>query len=157
MKKFLALLLIVCVVFCFVACGAGDENPTQNPSSTGNGNSEPSATEPSATKPSATDPSPTEPSVTEPADYVYTVKVVDVDGNPVGGVFVQVCAGESCVPVVTDENGIAGYTAEVVGDGELKAKIITSTLKGYVCVDGVEEISMADGNVDVVFYVEKTA
>lgn len=87
-------------------------------------------------------------------DYVYTVTVQDTDGNPISGVFVQICAGTTCVPKSTDANGIAGYTSAVEGDGERSAKLI-NVPAGYAAVDGIMEISMADTD-DVVFTLEVT-
>ncbi|MBQ7345095.1 MAG: hypothetical protein IJW45_03415 [Oscillospiraceae bacterium] len=149
-KKALALVLALMFILALCACGTNEEDPTTN---------DPGTSSSQQTDPKPTDPEQTEPSTTKPQDeveYVYTVTVQDVDGAPISGVFVQVCAGESCVPVMTDENGVAGYVNEVTGDGELTAKIMVTTLpEGYSCVDGVEEISMADGNTDVVFVLEK--
>lgn len=154
MKKLgtiLVLVLAMALVLCLSACG-GNENETPPTDGT-------SGTD-VTTEPLTSESEQTEPTVTEPeaVEYVYTIKVMDVDGAPVSGVFVQVCAGVSCVPMQTDANGIAGYVAEVTGDGELTAKIMTTTLpEGYACVDGIEEISMADGNTDVVFTLERVA
>ncbi len=40
---------------------------------------------------------------------VYTVYVVDQNGDPVPGVFVNFCTDESCTPCLTDDNGAAIY------------------------------------------------
>lgn len=149
-KKTLVLVLALMLVLALCACAGNEDAPNT---------SDPGTSSTQQTDPKPTDPEQTGPSATEPKDeveYVYTVTVQDVDGNPISGVFVQVCAGESCVPVMTGEDGVAGYVSEVTGDGELTAKIMVTTLpEGYSCVDGVEEISMADGNTDVVFVLEK--
>lgn len=147
MKK-IAIILAFVLAFSVILCACGETAPEQTAGTT-------EATQPS--EPVAT----TEPSVPEttepaPVDYVYTVKVVDVDGNPMSGVWVQICAGTICVPVATDANGIAGYVNEVTGDGELGAKINTIPA-GYAAVDGITEISMADGKTDVVFTLEPVA
>ena len=89
-KRFLSFVLASCMLFCLCACGAP-----------------------------ATDPVPSTPATTaaptEPADdgkVTYTVKVVDEGGNPVVGAGVQLCK-ESCLPGVTDAQGIASFrTAE---------------------------------------------
>lgn len=159
-KKFFALLMALMLVLSLVACGEGETvstDPSTNTSS--KEETKPQKTEPEASEPENSEPSETEPTQTEPeeVEYVYTVRVVDVDGVPVSGVFVQVCAGSSCHPAQTDADGVAGFPTEITGDGELVAKIIPSTLNGYSIVDGIEEISMADGNTDVVFVVQKDA
>lgn len=158
MKKFkslFAILMVATMVLCLCACGDSEEPSTTGSDQSNTGDTV--ATEPKAPEteaPQQTD----EPEQTDApeVDYVYTVKVVDVDGNPMSGVFVQVCAGTTCVPVMTGEDGIAGYPTEVTGDGELAAKIIVIP-EGYACVDGITEISMADGNTDVVFTLEPVA
>lgn len=161
MKKFVSILSLVLVLsLCLCACGGDveDTKPTEtNGTTEATQTTEPTQTEDDqTTEPAQTEA--TEPSETEaaPAEYVYTVTVVDVEGNPMPNVFVQICAGTTCVPVATDANGIAGYPTEVTGDGELAAKIITVP-EGYACVDGITEISMADGITDVVFTLEPVA
>lgn len=150
MKKIISIVsLVLALALCLCACG-GDVQETA-PVDTTAATEDTQATEPS--KNETTAPTETE---AAPVEYVYTVKVVDVDGNPMSGVFVQICAGTTCVPVPTDANGIAGYPTEVTGDGELAAKIIAIP-EGYACVDGIEEISMADGKTDVVFTLEPVA
>lgn len=150
MKRFVSVLSLVLVLsLCLCACG-GDVEDTK-PTETAGSTEATQTTEPTQTE--ATEPSETE---AAPVHYVYTVKVVDVDGDPMPGVFVQICAGTTCVPVATDANGIAGYPTEITGDGELAAKIITIP-EGYACVDGIQEISMADGKTDVVFTLEPVA
>lgn len=146
-KNLLALVLALTMVLCLFACGNGD-----------NGTTEPDTS--STTLPKQTEPQQTEPTggddITEPVDYVYTVTVKDTSGNPISGVWVQICAGDSCVPKCTDENGVAGYDAEITGNGEMTAKII-SMPEGYQAANDTTEISMADGNTDVVFELEKQA
>lgn len=56
----------------------------------------------------------------------YTVTVVDTDNNPITGVMVQLCL-ESCVPAVTDENGVATYN---LPEADYKAALI-SLPEGY--------------------------
>ena len=153
MKKKISLFLTITMLFSLAACGEGaDVSDHPSPSASTGEQKDTQGSEPDKSEPDETEPSQTEP---EEVEYVYTIRVVDVDGAPISGVFVQVCAGSSCVPAQTDADGVAGYPTEVTGDGELTAKIMLTTLEGYALVDGVEEISMADGNTDVVFVVEK--
>lgn len=144
-KNLLALVLALTMVLCLFACG-NDENGTTEPDTS------------STTQPNQTEPQQTEPTggndVVEPVDYVYTVTVKDSSGDPIPGVWVQICAGDSCVPKSTNDSGVAGYDTEITGNGEMAAKII-SIPEGYYAADGVTEISMADGTTDVVFELEK--
>ena len=142
-KTLLALLLAMTMVLCMCACGkdagADDDNNTSTATTASSDNK--------TTAP--VNPDPEDP---EPVEYVYTVKVQDTAGNPISGVFVQICAGETCVPKSTDAQGVAGYDKEIEGDGERTAKII-SMPEGYV---GVQEIVMGD-KTEVVFVLTKTA
>ena len=147
MKK-IVLILAALLAVSMILCACGETAPAQT-----GGNTETTAPNANVTVPETTEPVATE---TQPLDFVYTVKVVDADGAPMPGVFVQICAGTTCVPVATDANGIAGYVNEVTGDGELAAKIITIPA-GYAAVDDITEISMADGKTDVVFTLEPVA
>lgn len=147
MRK-IAYIFVLILALSVVLCACGETAPAQTEGTT-------EATQPTETV-ATSEPTVPEVTETEPVSYVYTIKVVDVDGNPMPGVFVQVCAGTTCVPVATDANGIAGYVEEVTGDGELGAKIITMPA-GYAAVDGITEISMADGKTEVVFTLEPVA
>ena len=145
-KMLLALVLALAMVLCFAACTEknDDGEATTAPSteatdpSTEANNPPTEATDPSteATDPSteATDPSteannpPTESTEpTAPSSYAYAIKVVDANGNPVAGAWVQLCSDANCQPKQTDANGIAGYTADETPAGDkLKAQILTA-------------------------------
>ena len=90
-KKILAALLAVCMMVALCACG--DSEPT------------PDANQPSgdATTTTTTAPEATAPTAPTPADgeVLYTVKVLDTDGNPKAGAYVQMCL-EACVFKITD-------------------------------------------------------
>lgn len=144
LKTVLALLLAMTMVFCMFACGNDSDGTTEPDTSSTTQQTEPQGTEPD--KNGNDDP--------DPVDYVYTVTVKDTEGNPMPNVFVQICAGDSCVPKSTDANGVAGYETEITGDGELGAKII-NVPAGYVAVDGITEINMETAGNDVVFVLEK--
>lgn len=143
-KNLLALVLALSMVFCLFACG-NDENGTTEPDTS-------STTQPKQTEPQQTEPTGGE-DITEPVEYVYTVTVKDTSGNPMAGVWVQICAGETCVPKCTDENGVAGYDTEITGDGEMIAKII-SIPDGYYAYEGITEIPM-EHSTEVFFELEK--
>lgn len=54
--------------------------------------------------------------VTTAAKVTYTVKVVDENGNPVAGAYVQLCEateeGRCFMPIATDANGVATMELE---------------------------------------------
>lgn len=152
-KNLLALVLALAMVLCLFACG-NDENGTTEPDTS-------TTTQSQETKPQATEPDNTEDP--DNVEYVYTVTVKDDAGNPISGVAVQICAGDSCVPKVTDANGIAGYETEITGDDVRTAKLI-AVPEGYTAevmeitmdgVDNVEFILKAEaGEVEYVYTVQ---
>jgi hypothetical protein len=155
-KRMLALVLAMMMVLCLFACG-NDDNGTTEPDTSTTTESQPQVTKPQATEPDdEKDP--------EPVEFVYTVVVKDTAGNPIAGVPVQICAGESCVPKVTDANGIAGYDTEINGNEALTAKLI-KVPEGYTAevteivmegVDSVEFVLKADSadTTDFVYTVQ---
>ena len=144
-KNILALILALTMILCLCACG--NDNGTTEPTTSSTQQTAPKETEPQVTEPTGGD-------VADPVEYVYTVTVKDTDGNPIPNVWVQICAGESCVPKCTDANGVAGYDSEITGNGELAAKIITLP-EGYTAVDGIIEINMVSAGNDVVFFLQQ--
>lgn len=146
MKKIqliLALLLALCLCLC--ACGENSHTLSNTEDSSNQGAASQDNTQ------QITGPQGTDPITPDYEGYAYCVQVIDSDGNPVSGVFVQICAGDTCVPVATDENGIAAFPNEVEGDGELVAKIMETTIpEGYHCVDGITEIPL-DSETNVGF------
>ena len=97
-KKISTVLALLLCVALLCACGA-DPAPTME------------ATEPTAAPtqaPTIPTPAPTEP---EDDKVIYTVTVVDEEGNPVSGALVQLCL-DACIPNMTDDNGVATYTVE---------------------------------------------
>ena len=107
-KRFVVLLLALCLVFGLCACGSDSHtDETTAPVVT--------------TLPVET----TE--ATEAATPSHTAKVVDEGGNPIAGVFVQACL-DTCVPVMTDENGVASWFD--MADADYEVKLLTMP-EGY--------------------------
>lgn len=135
MKRFLALVLVLCMGVCLCACvQPAPTEPTTAP------------TEPT-TKP--TDPTtlPTDPT-TKPTDdgkVDYTVTVLYPDGSPVVGAYVQVCLADLCYnPAATDDNGVATFRlAEQEG---YKTKLLMA-VEGYVYDDAY--IYFAEGSTEI--------
>lgn len=152
MKNLLALLLAVMMVLGLCACGNNEGGTTEPDTST---TTQSQNTEPQKTDPQESEPQETEPDAVEPVDYVYTVQVLTADGEGIEGVFVQICAGSTCVPKKTDATGLAGYETEITGDGELTAKMI-SIPEGYELAEGeTAEIVLTDGETNAVFVLQE--
>lgn len=101
MKKILALLMALCVVLSFAACGQTED--------TANDTTEAVTTE---AQTEASTEAQTE-ATTESNLIRYTVYIVDEEGNPVPGGMLQFCL-ETCSPVVIDESGVAIFNGEDV-------------------------------------------
>lgn len=107
MMKLLALVLTMMMVLCLVACG-NDANPGDT-ETTGSG--ETTGPEDTTGDTSETDPP-------DDGKKAYTIVLKDSNGDPVVGVFVNICKeGASCfVPTATDENGAATWRLEEASD-----------------------------------------
>ena len=110
-KKFVAMLIALCLMLAFVACGGNQGgNPGGNEQNVGNGGG-------------VLDQGGDENNQTTQATVsgvVYTVKVVDENGNPIAGAFVQMCQGENCTPKQTAADGVATYNMAEEADYEVK-------------------------------------
>lgn len=127
LKRFLTVLLVLCMMLCLCACGNGDDNKDTEPNPSEN---MPAVNDP---EPSEEDPSEDEPEVT---GTVYTVTVTDEGGNPVSGAMLQMCQGEICLlPAATDAEGVVTFT--VTEDGAYEAKFLALPT-GYEYVDDVQ-------------------
>lgn len=105
--------LVLCLSCVFCACTEGD--PTDTDADT-NANSVADTSDETGSQTETEDDGKTE----------YKVTVTDEDGNALAGVMVQLCL-ESCVPAMTDENGVATYN---LPEADYKAAII-SLPEGY--------------------------
>ena len=101
--------LLLCMMMTMCACGGSSEAaPTQ-------------AAPTEAPVQEVTEaPVETEPTLAE-GMAVYTVKVVDEGGNPIAGAMVQLCK-DSCVPGVTDAQGVASFT---LAEDDYKASMLS--------------------------------
>ena len=138
LSLFLAVVMLLTCLLTAVACGE-EETPTQAPTQaptdapTQAPTDEP--TEDPTNKPTENPTGdPTENPTDDPVDenLEFTVKVVDEEGNPISGVFVQVCVvGGFCAnPAKTGENGVAIITAPKT-EGVWKAKLLRK-VDGYI-------------------------
>ncbi len=130
LKKVLAVLLALGMLFCFCACGGNDDGKTTTTT--------------------------TENSQTEDNNAVenkgFKVTVVDEGGNAVSGVMVQLCK-DACVPAKTDDNGVATFSIEVTDGYKLS---VMSCPEGYEYT-GEAEIYLEDGATEYTLEVEAVA
>lgn len=133
-KKILALVLALMLVLCLCACNTSTEDATGD--STG-------STPASSSTPLNPDDGNTEDQI--PDGIQYKVKVVDEEGNPIVGVYVQLCTEETCLmPVKTDEAGVAVFTP--AEEEEYHAKF-TKVPEGYEA--DAEDFYFADGETEL--------
>lgn len=121
-KRFLALMLVLCMGLCLCACGGGNTEGTVGTQGT---------TE--ATQPTTQATEPTE--TTSDGKVDYKVTVLYPDGSPVVGAYVQICLEDLCYnPAATDENGVATFRLKEQ-DG-YKTKLAVA-VEGYLHADYV--------------------
>ena len=134
MKHLLALTLVLVLMLGLCACG-GNGDVTTEPTA--------DATEPTT---EATEPT------TEAAEPTYVVIVVDEENAPVAGAWVQLCL-ESCVPAMTDENGVANFFLE---EADYKVSF-TVMPPGYEYAGAEQEWYFADGENTMTITLKKSA
>ncbi|MBR6502330.1 MAG: hypothetical protein IKT42_02705 [Clostridia bacterium] len=133
MKKIIALILALCMVFCFCACG-NDEVAEEKP----NDNSKPAASDNDV--------------VSEEETAKFTVKVVDQNGDPVPNVMVQLCT-DVCKPTLADANGVATFDEEITDEHKISLSVCPAGYETeYV---GTNYIYLEDGITEYTFEITK--
>lgn len=122
-KLFSVCLLALCLLGALCACGEEPAKPADSSTTTTTG---------STTTTTADD-----------GKETYTVTVLDADGNPVSGAMVQICK-ETCIPTVTDANGVATWT---VAEDEYKVSFAIQPTgyaveEAYYFEDGSAEMTI---------------
>lgn len=135
-KRFAAFLLALCLMIGLCACGGNADNTQPSTASTA-----------ATTLPADT----TE--ATEAATPSHTVKVVDEGGNPIAGVFVQICL-DTCTPAQTDANGIASYYDMPDADYEIK---LMAMPQGYGYTTEEEVFFFPDGSTEAIITLQAIA
>ncbi len=130
MKKILALILALAMVFCLCACGGDSNGPT--------------GTEPLANQ------TQDDVSSKEEATPKFEVTVTDQDGNAVKGVMVQLCK-EACVPAMTNDSGVATFSLEITDGYKLS---VMSCPEGYEYT-GEAEIYLEEGGTEYTLEITK--
>lgn len=138
-KRFVAFLLVFCLSLCLCACGGNADNT--NDSTAG---STAATTIPVETT-----------EATEAAEPSHTVKVVDEGGNPIAGVYVQICLPDgSCTPMQTGDDGVAYYYNMAEADYEVK---VLKMPEGYGYTTEEEVFFFPDGSNEAVITLQAIA
>lgn len=133
--------LVACAAICLSGCGS-DSNKEADATTTV------AATE-AATK--ATE-NKTEEPTTADTKVVYSIKVVDEEGNVIPSVMVQICK-DACVPGKTNDQGVAEFNVDE--DPEYKASIMQMP-EGYELVGDEENFYFESGSKEVTITLKKS-
>ena len=145
MKRFFALMLVLCLALTLVACNTSSEEDETTAATTE------AATEAPTTEEATTE-APTTEEVTTAANAGYSVRVVDTDGVAIEGVWIMICKGDICsMPTATDADGYAKFPT--ITDEGRQAKVAYE-VEGYV-VDTTEYIDFEDGSFEMTIVLEK--
>lgn len=138
MKNVKLFSLLVALVMCFTliltACDGGDTDETDDVSG--------KESETDTEGITSSDEGKTE--TTDDGKVTYTVKVTDVDGNPISGAAVQLCR-DTCLPGSTDESGTVSFT--VVEDDYKVSFLVVPT--GYALAGDETEFYFEDGSYEM--------
>ncbi len=131
MKKFLAVILALGMIFSLCACGGDDNGPTGTETIDNQTVNEQASSEQEVTP-------------------KFEVTVTDTEGNVVKGVMVQLCK-DTCVPAMTDDNGVATFNVEITDGYKLS---VMSCPDGYEYT-GEAEIYLEDGDTSYTLEIVK--
>lgn len=133
MKKLLAVLLTLCMVFALCACGAGSDNNEDEKNNNAVNNE---------VNDDADDESKDESDEDEGVQTQagFQVKIVDEGGNPVQGCMVQVCK-DTCLPAISNAEGIATFNLQIEDGHKLQ---VSNCPEGYT-YDGEADIYLEPG------------
>ena len=135
-KKLLCLILAACFMLCFAACTSGDVENNEDETTPKN-----EVVETEEVK-----------DTEEPAPASFKVTVTDETGAAVAGVVLQVCK-DTCVPCVTDAEGVASFNVEVTSEHKLS---VLTLPEGYEYT-GEAEIYLEDGITEFSVVINKVA
>lgn len=124
MKKLFALLLVMCMVLSLCACGGNSETKDDDQKDKIENNQNDNDVD--------ADVEDDKEDESENTAVSFKVTVVDESGNPVQGCVVQVCK-DTCVPMVTDANGVAPFNVEITDGYKVQ---VSRCPDGYVYEDG---------------------
>lgn len=134
-NKLVSTILLICMAFSLAACGNGadKDNKKDNIKDNIKDNTENKKQE-----------------ETKEDEVVYTIKVVDEENNPIGGMMVQLCK-ETYIPEFTNAQGIATFKVPELSNNYRAT--ITSLPEGY-SYEGERIVFFEDGSTEVVFVIK---
>lgn len=154
-KSVLLLMLALCLTICLCACGGGSDSKGSSKD-----------TKPANNTPASNNVDPSQPSTpsSEPATITtqapqskYQVKVVDEAGNPIAGIYVQWCLGDSCKPSYpSDENGIAVPLFDIPEEN-YKVSVMETSLAGTNYTIDKNEFYYAEGSYEMTIVLKTIA
>lgn len=144
MKKLFVLLLVLCMVFSLCACGGNSDTEDDSQKDKIENNQDDNDVDADVE-----DEDEIEDDTEAENTAAFKVTVVDEGGNPVTGVMVQICK-ESCVPAMTDANGVATFNNVEITDGYKLS--VMSAPEGYEF--STEEIYLEDGATEYTLTVK---
>lgn len=141
MKRLIALMMVLAVAACLVACGGGEEGTKPQTTTT-------------TPAPSTTQTVPTTATTTDTAEYNYRIRVVDQDGNPIVGAFVIFCL-EQCNFYQTNEDGWALINAEITDGYQAHIMSLPEGYEGYTFSE--EYTNFESGQTEMTLVATKPA
>ena len=125
-NKLVSTILLICMAFSLAACGNGSDKDNKKENTDNKKQEE-----------------------TKEDEVVYTIKVVDEENNPIGGMMVQLCK-ETYIPEFTNAQGIATFKVPELSNNYRAT--ITSLPEGY-SYEGERFVFFEDGSTEVVFVI----
>lgn len=143
LKKIFVAILMLCMVMSFCACGGSDNGTdNENKENVGSENKDNEGTENNDDSQEENE---------DDGKVLYTVTVVDEEGNPIAGAMVQVCDEGNCyAPTTTNDEGVAEF--RLAESDEYKAKLLTNP-EGYEAVD-TDYVHFDEGSTEVTLTVK---
>lgn len=139
MKRLIALLMILSVALCFAACG-------QDPATTAAPTTTAKPTTPTTTVAPTT--------TVDNTVYNYRIRVVDQDGNPIEGAYVQFCL-EVCNFYMTNAEGWALIDADIAEGYKAHIISLPAGFEGYTFSS--EDIYLEAGQTELTLVATKPA
>ena len=139
MKRLIALVMILSIALCFAACG-------QDPATTAAPTTTAKPTTPTTTVPPTT--------TVDNTVYNYRIRVLDSDGNPIEGAYVQFCL-EVCNFYATNAEGWALIDAPIADGYKAHILSLPTGYEGYTFSS--EDIYLAPGQTELTLVAIKPA
>lgn len=170
-KKIATLLAVLLVAMSLLiamsSCGGSDEEPDDSTQSSVDGTDNSTGAGSSSNGTGSTDNStgtgdstpnskPGSDTTDEENPNLVKVTVLNQLGKPVKNAYVQICQGEVCFskPIVTGNDGF-GSREYTLGEGELKAKILSVDDLGEEFIASGEYIYFDEGSRELTIYIQK--